>query len=79
MARQHRIFGGKAGSNYVWGEKIVIESLKKDGYTGFLILDGRLEAYLNDDLVWTSYFISQDYAEAEFRDIVDMITGKMYA
>ena len=41
--------------------------------------DGRLETYLNNDLVWTSYFIGEDYAEAEFSDTVDLMTGAMYA
>ena len=67
------------GSNYIWGEKIVVRSLKKDGYTGFLMADGRLETYMEDDLVWTSYFIGDDYAEAEFVDTVDLMTGEMYA
>ena len=40
--------------------------------------DGHLETYLDSDLVWTSYFIGEDYAEAEFSDIVDMMTGEMY-
>ena len=75
----HRIFSGMDGSNYIWGEKIVIRSLAKGGYTGFLITDGRLEAYLNNDLVWTSYFIGEDYAEAKFSDIADLMTGEMYA
>ena len=67
------------GPNYIWGEKIVIRSLAKDGYTGLLMTDGRLETYLDDDLVWTSYFISEDYAETEFSDSVDLMTGEMYA
>ena len=75
----HRIFGGMDGSNYIWGEKIVIRSLEKDGYTGFLMNDGRLETYLKNDLVWTSYFIGEDYAEAAFSDTVDLMTGEMYA
>ena len=41
--------------------------------------DGRLETYMEDDLVWTSYFIGDDYAEAEFVDTVDLMTGEMYA
>ena len=79
MPREHTIFGALRGSNYIWGEKIVIRSLEKDGYTGFLMTDGRLETYMEDDLVWTSYFIGDDYAEAEFVDTVDMMTGEMYA
>ena len=79
MPKQHRIFGAMDGSNYIWGEKIVIRSLKKDGYTGFLMTDGRLETYMDDDLVWTSYFIGTDYAETEFVDTVDLMTGEMYA
>ena len=79
MPKEHRIFGALQGSNYIWGEKIVIRTLKKDGYTGFLMTDGRLETYLNDDLVWTSYFVGEDYVEAEFRDTVDLMTGEMYA
>ena len=75
----HRIFGGMDGSNYVWGEKIVIRSLAKDGYTAFLMTDGRLETDFDNDLVWTSYFIGEDYAEAEFSDTVDLMTGEMYA
>ena len=67
------------GSNYIWGEKIVIRSLAKNGYIGFLMTDGRLETYLDNDLVWTSYFISEDYAEAEFIDTIDLMTGEMYA
>ena len=79
MANQHRIFGAMDGSNDIWGEKIVIRSLEKDGYTGFLMTDGRLETYMDDDLVWTSYFIGADHAEAEFVDTVDLMTGEMYA
>ena len=79
MANQHRIFGAMHGSNYIWGEKIVIRSLEKDGYTGFLMTDGRLETHMEDDLVWTSYFIGDDYAEAEFVNTVDLMTGEMYA
>ena len=79
MPTQHRIFGAMDGSNYIWGEKIVIRSLKKDGYTGFLMTDGRLETYMEDDLVWTSYFIGDNYAETEFVDTVDLMTGEMYA
>ena len=75
----HRIFGGMDGSDYIWGEKIVIRSLAKDGYTGLLMTDGRLETYLNNNLVWTSCFISEDYAEAEFSDTVDLMTGEIYA
>ena len=75
----HRIFGGMDGSDYIWGEKIVIRSLAKDGYTGFFMTDGRLETYLNNDLVWTSYLIGEDYAETEFSDTVDLMTGYMYA
>ena len=67
------------GSNYIWSGKVVIQSLEKDGYTGFLMADGRLETYMDDDLVWTSYFIGDDYAEAEFVDTVDLMTGEMYA
>ena len=74
-----RIFGGMDGSNYIWGEKIVIRSLAKDGYTGLLMTDGRLETYLNNDLVWTSYFIGENYAEAKFSNTVDLMTGEMYA
>ena len=75
----HRIFGSMDGSKYIWSEKIVIRSLAKDGYTGLLMMDGRLETYLNNDLVWTSYFIGEDYAETEFSDTVDLMTGEMYA
>ena len=75
----HRIFGGMDGSNYIWGEKIVIRSLAKDSYTGLLMADGRLETYLDNDLVWTSSFTGEDYAEAEFSDTVDLMTGEMYA
>ena len=74
----HRIFGGMDGSSYIWNEKIVIRSLAKDGYPGFLMTDGRLETYLDNDLVWISYFIGEDYAETEFSDTVDMMTGEMY-
>ena len=74
----HRIFGGMDGSSYIWNEKIVIRSLAKDGYTGFLMTDGRLETYLDNDLVWTSYFIGEDYAETEFSDTVELMTGEMY-
>ena len=42
-------------------------------------LTGRLETYMGDDLVWTSYFIGSDHAEAEFVDTVDMMTGEMFA
>ena len=42
-------------------------------------LTGRLETYMDDDLVWTSYFIGSDHAEAEFVDTVDMMTGEMFA
>ena len=79
MPKQHRIFGAMHGSNYIWGGKVVIQSLEKDGYTGFLMADGRLETYMDDSLVWTSYFIGSDYAEAEFVDTVDLMTGEMYA
>ena len=79
MANQHRIFGAMHGSNYIWSGKTVIQSLEKDGYTGFLMADGRLETYMKDDLVWTSYFIGADHAEAEFVDTVDLMTGEMYA
>ena len=41
--------------------------------------DGRFETYLDNDLVWTSYFIGADPAEAEFVDTVDMMTGEMFA
>ena len=41
--------------------------------------DGRLETYMDNDLVWTSYFIGSDYAETEFVDTVDLMTGEMYA
>ena len=79
MPKQHRIFGAMDGSNYIWGSKVVIQSLEKDGYTGFLMADGRLETYMDDSLVWTSYFIGSDYAETEFVDTVDLMTGEMYA
>ncbi len=79
MPTQHRIFGGMDGSEYVWSGKTVIQSLEKDGYTGFLMADGRLETYMDDSLVWTSYFIGSDHAEAEFTDTVDMMTGEMFA
>ena len=75
----HCIFGGMDGSSYIWGKKIVIRSLAKDSYTGFLMTDSRLETYFGSDLVWTSYFISEDYAEAELRNTVDLMTGEMYA
>jgi hypothetical protein len=52
----HRIFGGMEGFDYIFGERIVLRSLAKDGYTEFLMIDGRLEAYLDNGLVWTSYF-----------------------
>ena len=54
-------------------------ALEKDGYTGHLMADGRLETYMDDSLVWTSYFIGADHAEAEFVDTVDMMTGEMFA
>ena len=79
MPRKHRIFGALHGSNYVWSEKIVIRTFKKDGYTGLFMTDGRLETYLDDDLVWTSYFVGEDYAEMEFSATVDLMTGEMYA
>ena len=41
-------------------------------------LTGRLETYMDDSLVWTSYFIGADHAEAEFVDTVDMMTGEMF-
>ena len=74
----HRIFGGMDGSNYIWSEKIVIRSLAKNGYNGLLMMDGRLETYLGNDLVWTSYFVGEDYAEAEFSDTVDLMTREMH-
>ena len=74
----HRIFGGMNGSDYIWDEKIVIRSLAKNGYTGFVMTDGRLETYLDNDLVWTSYFIGEDYAQTEFNNTVDMMTGEIY-
>ena len=79
MPQQHRIFGAMDGSNYIWSGKVVIQSLEKDSYTGFLMADGRLETYMKDDLVWTSYFIGADHAEAEFVDTVGMMTGEMFA
>ena len=78
MPTQHRIFGAMDGSNYIWSGKVVIQSLEKDGYTGFLMADGRLETYMEDDLVWTSYFIGSDHAETEFVDTVGMMTGEMF-
>ena len=39
MPRKHRWFGGLDGSEYIWGEKIVIGTLERDGYTGFLMTD----------------------------------------
>ena len=78
MPTQHRIFGAMDGSNYIWSGKVVIQSLEKDGYTGHLMADGRLETYMDDSLVWTSYFIGADHAEAEFVDTVDMMTGEMF-
>ena len=48
------------GSNYIWGEKIVARFLAKVGYTGILRTDDRFETYVNNDLVWTSYFIGED-------------------
>ena len=42
-------------------------------------LTGRLDTYMDDDLVWTSYFIGSEHAEAEFVDTVDMMTGEMFA
>ena len=42
-------------------------------------LTDRLDTYMDDDLVWTSYFIGSDHAEAEFVDTVDMMTGEMFA
>ena len=79
MPKQHRIFGAMHGSNYIWSGKTVIQSLEKDGYTGYLMTDGRLETYIDDDLVWTSYFIGADHVEAEFVDTVNLMTGEMYA
>ena len=75
----HRIFGGMDSSNYIWGEKIIIRSLAKDGYTRLLMTDGRLETHLNNDLIWTSYFIGEGYAEAKLSDTVDLMTGEIYA
>ncbi len=74
----HLIFGGMAGEAYIWANKVVIQSLTKDGYTGYLMTDGRLETYLDNNLVWTSYFIGEDYAEAEFSDTVDLVSGQLY-
>ena len=79
MPAQNMMFGALDGSEYIWTGKVVIQSLEKDGYTGFLMADGRLETYLDDSLVWTSYFIGADHAEAEFVDTVEMMTGEMFA
>ena len=73
MLKENRMFVGMHGSEYIWGGKIVIQSLTKDGYTGFLMTDGQLVIDLKDDLAWTSYFVGKDYAEAEFRDTVDIV------
>ena len=63
----------------IFASLYAIRSLAKDGYTGRLMTDGRLETYLDDDLVWTSYFVGEDYAEMEFSATVDLMTGEMYA
>jgi hypothetical protein len=68
-----------AYSNQVWRGESIVQSLAKDGYTGFLMTDGRLETYMNDDLIWTSYFIGEDCAETEFIDTVDLVSGQLYA
>ena len=53
-------------------------SFSKDGYTGFLIDDGRLETYMNDDLIWTSYSVFESSVEAEFINTVSLISGELY-
>ena len=58
--------------------KVVVQALKKDNYTGLLLTDGRLETYMNRDLVWTSYAVSADYAETEFIEAIGTVTGEMY-
>ena len=71
----HRIFGGMDGSNYIWGEKIVIRFLAKDGYVGFLMTDGRLETYLENDLIWTSYFIGGEFLPHRIRTRFGSLLG----
>ena len=65
--------------NFKWNDQVILRSLAKDGYTGFLMADGRLETYMEDDLVWTSYSIGEASVETEFVDTVNLMSGQLYA
>ena len=62
----------------IWHGKEVAQSLAKDGYTGRLMTDGRLETYFGSSLVWTSYSVSEDTAESEFMETVELVSGQLY-
>ncbi|MBO68441.1 MAG: hypothetical protein CL398_09030 [Acidiferrobacteraceae bacterium] len=62
----------------IWHGKEVAQSLAKDGYTGRLMTDGRLETYFGSNLVWTSYSVSKDTAELEFMETVHLVSGQLY-
>tara|TARA_B100000686_G_scaffold349344_1_gene442522 strand:- start:17975 stop:18142 length:168 start_codon:yes stop_codon:yes gene_type:complete len=53
-------------------------SFSKDEYTGFLMDDGRLETYMNDSLMWTSYSVFESSVEDEFVNTVNLISGELY-
>ena len=65
--------------NFKWNDQVILRSFSKDGYTGFLMADGRLETYMEDDLVWTSYSIGEASVETEFVDTVNLMSGQLYA
>ena len=64
--------------NFSLNGPTILMSFSKDGYTGFLIDDGRLETYMNDDLIWTSYSVFESSVEAEFINTVSLISGELY-
>ena len=66
-------------SNFEWNTEVILRSFAKDGYTGFLRADGRLETYMDDDLVWTSYSVGENSVETEFIDAVNLVSGQLYA
>ncbi len=56
----------------------ILMSFSKNGFTGFLMDDGRLETYMNDDLMWTSYSVFESSVEDEFVNTVNLISGELY-
>ncbi len=56
----------------------ILMSFSKDEYTGFLMDDGRLETYMNDSLMWTSYSVFESSEEDEFVNTVNLISGELY-